>query len=214
VAIRESARRAPASDGAARRRELFALAAPLFARLGYREVTLKELATACHLSPASLYHYFPSKLDLALYAFTVEGQGCDEFEARARLEPDPLVTIGRWIEAAIAAMPTMELAKRLAMEADRPDVTGAAWRSAVGRWRRILGTLAQQAAPQLGDERLGELAEALMSVISGGPGRVRPDPETVRAQVVALLRGYLVPAGLHPSRFDAAFRRRNVATIE
>ena len=53
-----------------------------------------------------------------------------------------------------------------------------------------------------------------MSVISGGPGRVRPDPETVRAQVVALLRGYLVPAGLHPSRFDAAFRRPNVATIE
>ena len=46
MAIRESARRAPASDGAARRRELFALVAPLFSRLGYREVTLKELATA------------------------------------------------------------------------------------------------------------------------------------------------------------------------
>jgi len=28
------------------------------------------------------------------------------------------------------------------------------------------------------------------------------------------MRGYLVPAGLHPSRFDAAFRRPNVATIE
>jgi AcrR family transcriptional regulator len=205
VAIRETGRRAPASDAAARRRELSALAAPLFARLGYREVTLKELATACNLSPASLYHYFPSKLDLALYPFTVEGQGCDEFEARARLEPDPLATIRSWLEAAIAAMPTMELAKRLAIEAERPDVTGAAWRSAVTRWRRILGTLAQTAAPHLGDERVGELAEGLMSVISGGPGRVRPDPEAIRAQVVALLRGYLVPAGLHPARFDAAF---------
>jgi len=214
VAIRETARRAPAIDGAVRRRELFALATPLFARLGYREVTLKELATACHLSPASLYHYFPSKLDLALYPFTVEGQGCDEFEARARREPDPLVTIRSWLDAALAAMPMMELAKRLAMEAERPDVTGAAWRSGVARWRRILGTLAQQAAPQLSDARVGELAEALMSVISGGPGRVRPDPETVRAQVVALLRGYLVPAGLHPARFDAAFRRPNIATIE
>jgi AcrR family transcriptional regulator len=203
VAIRETARRAPAIDGAARRRELFALAAPLFGRLGYREVTLKELATACHLSPASLYHYFPSKLDLALYPFTVEGQGCDEFEAHARREPDPLVTIRSWLDAALAAMPTMELAKRL-----------AAWRSGVARWRRILGTLAQQAAPQLSDARVGELAEALMSVISGGPGRVRPDPETVRAQVVTLLRGYLVPAGLHPARFDAAFRRPNIATIE
>jgi AcrR family transcriptional regulator len=214
VAVRVTARRATASVGAARRRELFALAAPLFARLGYREVTLKELATACHLSPASLYHYFPSKLDLALYPFTVEGQRCDEFESRAQLEPDPLVTIREWLDAAIAAMPTMELAKRLAVEAARPDVTGAAWRSAVARWRRILGTLAQHAAPQLDDERLGELAEALMSVISGGPGRVRPHSETVRAQVVAVLRGYLVPAGLHPARFDAMFGRAAVATFE
>jgi len=214
VAIRETPARAPATDGAGRRRELFALALPLFARLGYREVTLKELAEACHLSPASLYHYFPSKLDLALYPFTVEGQRCDEFESRAQLEPDPLVTIREWLDAAIAAMPTMELAKRLAEEAARPDVTGAAWRSAVARWRRILGTLAQQAAPQLDDERIGGLAEALMSVLSGGPGRVRPDPAMIRAQVVAVLRGYLVPAGLHPARFDAAFGRAAAATIE
>lgn len=214
MAIRETPRRAPATDGAARRRELFAIAAPLFARLGYREVTLKELAEACHLSPASLYHYFPSKLDLALYPFTVEGQGCDEFEARARLEPDPLVTIRNWLETAIAGIPQFELAQRIAMEAERPDVTGAAWRSAVARWRRILGTLAQQAAPQLGDEQVGSLAEALLSVLAGGPGRVRPDPETIRAQVVAVLRGYLVPAGLHPARFEAAFRRSAAATIE
>ncbi|HEX9495579.1 MAG TPA: helix-turn-helix domain-containing protein [Candidatus Limnocylindria bacterium] len=213
MAVRATRRRAPSSD-AARRHELFALATPLFARLGYREVTLKELAEACHLSPASLYHYFPSKLDLALYPFTVEGQGCDQFEARARLEPDPLVTIRAWLEAAIAAMPMMELAKRLALEAERSDVTGAAWRSAVARWRRILGTLAQQAAPQLDGERVGEVAEALMSVISGGPGRVRPDPDTIRAQVVAVLRGYLVPAGLHPARFDAALGAPAAATIE
>lgn len=214
MAVRDATRRTAASDGAARRRELFALAAPLFARLGYREVTLKELATACHLSPASLYHYFPSKLDLALYPFTVEGQGCDEFEAQARLEPDPLVTIRIWLEAAIEAMPTMELAKRLAAEAERPDVTGAAWRSGVLRWRRILGSLTQRAAPQLSDEAVGELAEGLMSVISGGPGRVRPDPETIRAQVIAFLRGYLVPAGLHPAQFDVAFRQAATATIE
>ena len=207
MAIRETPARAPATDGAGRRRELFALTLPLFARLGYREVTLKELAEACHLSPASLYHYFPSKLDLALYPFTVEGQGCDEFETRARLEPDPLITIRAWLDLAIAGMPTMEIAKRLAIEADRSDVTAAAW-------RRILGTLAQQAAPQLDDERIGGLAEALMSVLSGGPGRVRPDPATIRAQVVAVLRGYLVPAGLHPARFDATFERTAAATIE
>ena len=51
----------------ARRRELFALAAPVFRRDGYRGATIKALAHACGLSPASLYHYFASKEELATY---------------------------------------------------------------------------------------------------------------------------------------------------
>ena len=51
----------------ARRVELFRLAAPVFRARGYREATIKELAHACHLSPAAVYHYFPSKLALATY---------------------------------------------------------------------------------------------------------------------------------------------------
>ena len=51
----------------ARRRELFALAAPIFRRHGYRGATIKALAHACGLSPASLYHYFRSKEEMATY---------------------------------------------------------------------------------------------------------------------------------------------------
>jgi len=36
--------------------------APLFALFDHRVVTLKELAEACHLSPATLYH-FPVQLE-------------------------------------------------------------------------------------------------------------------------------------------------------
>jgi AcrR family transcriptional regulator len=46
---------------------LFTLAAPVFRREGYGGATIKALAHACHLSPAGLYHYFPSKLALATY---------------------------------------------------------------------------------------------------------------------------------------------------
>jgi hypothetical protein len=153
-------------------------------------------------------------MDLALYPFTLEGQRCEEFEARAQRESDPLAVINDWMDLAIGGMPTMELAKRLAAEADRLDVPATAWRSALGRWRRILGALAQHAAPQLSDERVAELAEALLSVLSGGPGRLPPDPAVIRSQLVAVLRGYLVPAGLHPARFDAAFGRPAAATFE
>ncbi len=51
----------------ARRRELFASAAPVFRRYGYRGATIKALAHACGLSPASLYHYFGSKEEMATY---------------------------------------------------------------------------------------------------------------------------------------------------
>ena len=57
----------PADDAVARRAEIFRRARPLLEEFGYREVTVKQLARACHMSPAALYHWFPTKRDLVLY---------------------------------------------------------------------------------------------------------------------------------------------------
>jgi hypothetical protein len=57
----------PADDAVARRAEIYRCARPLLEEFGYREVTVKQLARASHLSPAALYHRFPTKRDLVLY---------------------------------------------------------------------------------------------------------------------------------------------------
>ena len=51
-----------------RKRELIVeKAAELFARAGFRGVSVSELATACETSKSLIYHYYPSKEDI-LYA--------------------------------------------------------------------------------------------------------------------------------------------------
>ena len=53
-----------ATEPYGRKMYLYVQAAPVFEEHGYKGATIKALAHACHLSPASLYHYFGSKEDL------------------------------------------------------------------------------------------------------------------------------------------------------
>jgi AcrR family transcriptional regulator len=56
--------RPPATDSADTLRTILDAARRLFAERGYGAVTNKELAAAAGLTPAALYHYVESKLDL------------------------------------------------------------------------------------------------------------------------------------------------------
>ena len=98
----------------ARRRELFALAAPVFRRHGYRGSTIKALAHACHLSPASLYHYFGSKEELATYL--VRRPQLDWDSTWVDPATDPLVQLSQLLDLSLAELPNYLLAMRLADE--------------------------------------------------------------------------------------------------
>lgn len=68
-----------------RRYELFHLAALLFRTHGYRGATIKALAHACHMSPAAIYHYLPSKAAFAtvIVAGPTTGLAADPTSVRA-----------------------------------------------------------------------------------------------------------------------------------
>ena len=87
----------------ARRRELFALAAPVFRREGYRGATIKALAYACGLRPASLYHYFSSKEDLATYI--VRRPRLDWDSIWVDPDTDPLVQLSQLLDLSVAELP-------------------------------------------------------------------------------------------------------------
>lgn len=62
--------RPPGSDGEQTRRRIMVVAMRQVAERGYSRATLKEIAADAGVTSATIYHYFPSKLDLVETTFT------------------------------------------------------------------------------------------------------------------------------------------------
>jgi AcrR family transcriptional regulator len=71
-------------DVGERRRQLLELGTELFARHGYEELSMAQIAREAGISKALLYHYFPSKQ--AYFVATLEQAAA---ELAAATEPDP-----------------------------------------------------------------------------------------------------------------------------
>jgi AcrR family transcriptional regulator len=186
----------------ARRFELFALAAPVFRRFGYRGATMKALAFACHLSAPALYHYFPSKLALATYHLTRPRLTWGTVPLRPAAEP--LEDLRDAVDMAIAAWPDQRLTLDLAREAGiRLSERKRAERFAEGVWfigRAVLGV-----APSLGRERAEAIARHVLALlVAPDTTGLDADPAAVRARIVDALRLELVPGAADASRFARA----------
>ena len=189
-----------------RRIELFKLAAPVFEQHGYRGSTIKALAHACHLSPASLYHYFPSKAALATCLLDRTPVGWDAW----RIDPviDPLDQLRRLLDLVLKELPYYLLALRLAREMGR-DVHGDAFASAFAEGEALIGRLIQAAAPDIDVAEAVEIARRLLGVMIGPPAvGVPTDVDASRARAIDLLRLHLVSEGrVDAGRFDRAMPR-------
>ena len=180
----------------ARRRELYARAAPVFRRDGYRGTTLKTLARACGLSIPALYRYFPSKKTFAL--FPLVALYPELHEPPPDLGGEPLTLLSGWVEAASAEMPNYTLALRLAREAGLTAEEHARVEANLTSHIAVLAGIARRAAPGLSARAAEELASSMISVAVGpASSGLESDAATVRRQLLALLRGYgIAPAQL------------------
>ena len=188
-----------------RRHELFRLAAPVFRTYGYRGATIKALAHACNLSPAALYHYFPSKAALA--TFLIDDDRLDWDSTRIDLDIDPLDQLRMSVDLVIEVLPTYLLAIDLARQIGRPlDQPGLA--RFFGQGEAIFGRVVSAAAPGLEPADARELARRVLAVIVAGPTTgLAADPASVRATTIDLLRVHLARVGVDPTRFDEAMTR-------
>jgi AcrR family transcriptional regulator len=62
----------PAEDRLARQREIYEAVSPLLRESGIHSLSMQQIADAACLSIGGLYHYFPTKHDLALHGIKVE----------------------------------------------------------------------------------------------------------------------------------------------
>ena len=185
-----------------RRHELFRQAAPVFRAYGYRGATIKALAHACHLSPAALYHYFPSKAAFA--TFLLDDDRLDWDSTRIDPDIDPLDQLRMSVDLVIDVLPTYLLAIDLAREMGRP-LSQPQLARLFGQGEAIFGRVLVASAPDLGQDGARELARRVLAVIVAGPTTgLASDPASVRATTVDLLRLHLIRIGVDPDRFDQA----------
>jgi AcrR family transcriptional regulator len=174
----------------ARRRELYVRAAPVFRKHGYRGATLKALANACGLSIPALYRYFPSKRAFALYPLVSLYPELHAPRPDATAG-DPLSRLSSWIEGAVAEMPHYILAARLLREVGSDHEEQRRADRNLADHVAILGDLARRAGPHLDDRAARELARAMVNVVFGPAlTGLDPEPQALRRELRALLRGY------------------------
>ena len=191
----------------ARRRELFALAAPVFRRYGYRGATIKALAHACGLSPASLYHYFGSKEEMATYL--VRRPRMDWDSTWVDPATDPLVQLALLLDLSLSELPNYLLSLRLADE-----ISGTAsdhgWHARTFReGEAVFARMIAASAPGMSRAAATRIArDALSAMVGSAILGLDPEPDAaVRERVVGVLRVALVPTHVDPQRFDTTMRR-------
>lgn len=84
----------PPEDLLARQREIYEAVSPLILRIGARQLSMRQAASAACLSIGGLYHYFPTKRSLVLHGFSPEAlnRHCQDFHTQfeylAEVDPD------------------------------------------------------------------------------------------------------------------------------
>jgi AcrR family transcriptional regulator len=195
----------------ASRKRIFRQAAPIFRAKGYRSAKLALISQAVGMAPASLYYYFPSKRELALFPLSPENDICGRMHASLALVPPdrPLEPLRILVDYWTDELPDILLANRLA------DSIGC------GRWAMdrmhemyefgldLIASVVRRAAPSYTIEQAQEIGLVLMSMLSGSSiADLDTNPGRLREQAVGVLRRYLTPDGVAPEAFDASIPAR------
>ena len=183
------------------------LAAPVFRRYGYRGATIKALAHACGLSPASLYHYFGSKAEFATYIVRQPRMDWDSIWVDPTT--DPLVQLARLLDLSLSELPNYLLALRLEDEIAGTAPADGAHARTFREGEAMYARLIAASAPGMSRAEATRIArDALSAMVGSAVLGLDPEPDAAfRVRVVTALRASLVPVHVEAPRFDAAMQR-------
>ena len=160
----------PREDGFRRRWEIYTAAAPLIEKVGTRGLTMRQAATAAHMSLGGIYHYFGSKRDLVLYGVSPEAlEGlCEDFrQQRAQLEgTDPQAQLAHFLDSIVWFVSVSRPALLAAIElgaSQALDTMEAAMRATLQEFVRAIGAV----RPDMTDGEAQTLDRALRHTAFG-----------------------------------------------
>lgn len=168
-----------AADYGAQRDRILALAVEAFARAGYTGASMADLARACAISKATLYHYYPSKQALlfeALDRYTRRLAAIAEGEAIRALAPRQ--ALAEAVKALMAeyrhsgAYHVVLLQELKWLSPEQRETIRAQQRSVVGR----LGALIDRVAPgAIAPAERSAITMALLGMINFTFAWLKPD---------------------------------------
>lgn len=189
----------PPEDLLARQREIYEMVSPLILRIGARQLSMRQAASAACLSVGGLYHYFPTKRSLVLFGVHPEAltRACHEFQAQfgylSEVDPD------QYLERAI--QDTVKLIRFI-----RPAFHAALDLGVESFWQVIDKILAltiniytmglQRIFPEASQQELHRIERAIRRSISGSLLDNTISDEEIRDELHALVAGYKLRAGL------------------
>lgn len=175
-----------------RRWTLFHRAAPLLRHEGYRNTTIKAVAGVCGVRPSTLYHYFPSKLAMALFPLSTESGLCDAWDRRAsRLAHDPRKRLLGFIEFLLDFTPDLALVVTLAGELRGDPRLGAAATEAMTRAPSHFALMIEDLAPGIPPERSADLCQALIKIGGSALPGLAADRDALRRQLYDVARWFI-----------------------
>jgi len=153
-------------DVRARRRDILAAAATIFARHGYRGTRLDRVAAVMGVGKSSLYHYFPNKEALfAALADETLRREAELFEAVAAAGPSPQERLHGLLDAIVGMFDEWAAVGPLLVDFLREPRGRRRMRETLARARAALARLIQD-GQRTGSFRDGE-PQALATVVLG-----------------------------------------------
>lgn len=188
----------PPEDRFARQYEIFQSVAPLLLSVGARRLTMEEAARTACLSIGGLYHYFPTKRDLVLWALQPEtlDRRCHEFHRKYRwlAAEDPQRYFHLYVDFAVQGVrvwqPAIQAALELGVETFWSVLERAMTLGVAGfrEMKRII-------TPEASDETLDQLEHSLRRACLAACLDKQITPEALRSEIYAIFGGYA--AGAH-----------------
>lgn len=189
----------------ARRWEIFSSAAPMLDVHGFYGVTVDAVAHACLMSPAGLYHYFPSKLSMALFPLSGTNGLCADLHRKLEsLSDEPLVQLNGLLDYIASVSGELRLAVRLCREIGGDQRFASEVARSMSEAQSDFRMLARSSFPDVSEERADDLFTGVIAVIVSVVPGADSDPAGLRRRLGDVARGWVTSLGITHSDFDAA----------
>lgn len=187
----------PPEDRLARQAEICIAVGPLILTHGAGRLSMREAAHAACLSIGGLYHYFPTKRELALHPLRPEAllRTCQDFHAASGhlAASDPAAYLQAYLDFLARTATFLQPAVWAALELGADDshdhlALGFQMPAIQEEFLGLLG----RALPDAGERDLPGLANGVRRVVLGAMLDKRMTAATLRTELAALLAGHTV----------------------